>query len=95
MISLTEIPNQSSMFINLFIHLLIYLFIYLFVYLFKLNQIKFSCTDNITARNSKTKCYEELHLSGCSGGLRTGIASIFVWMVLNLILWTFYINYEL
>ena len=59
------------MFINLFIF---YLFIYLFIYLFKSNQIKFSCTDNITARNSKTKYYEELHLSGCRGGFRTSLA---------------------
>ena len=39
---------------------------------------KFSCSDNITARNSKTKCYKELHLSRFSGGLSTGVASIFM-----------------
>ena len=41
-------------------------------------HIKFSCSDNITARNSKTKCYKELHLSNCSGGLSTGVSSIFM-----------------
>ena len=41
-------------------------------------QIKFSCPDNITARNSKVKYYKELHLSRCIGGLSTDIASIFV-----------------
>ena len=33
---------------------------------------------NITARNSKTKCYKKLHLSRYSGGLSTGVASIFI-----------------
>ena len=41
-------------------------------------QVKFSCSDNITARNSKTKCYEELHLSRCCGSLSTYVASIFM-----------------
>ena len=36
--------------------------------------IKFSCSDNIAARNSKIKCYEELHLSRFSGGFSTGVA---------------------
>ena len=41
--------------------------------------IKFSCSDNITPRNSKTKCYKELNLSGrCSEGLSTGVASSFI-----------------
>ena len=42
-------------------------------------HIKFSYSDNITARNSKTKCYEKLHLSRCSGGLSTDVASISMW----------------
>ena len=42
-------------------------------------HIKFSCSDNITARNSKTKCYKELHLNRCIWSLRTGVASIFMW----------------
>ena len=29
-------------------------------------------------RNSKTKCYKELHLSRSSGGISTGAARIFV-----------------
>ena len=33
---------------------------------------------NIAARNSKPKCYKELHFSRCSGSLRTGVASIFM-----------------
>ena len=41
-------------------------------------HIKFSCSDNITARNSKIKYYKELHLSRCSGRLSTGIAKIFM-----------------
>ena len=41
-------------------------------------HIKFSCSDNITARNSKTKCFKVLHLGRFSGGLSTGIASIFM-----------------
>ena len=51
-------------------------FIYLFIFFFL--NIKFSCSDNITARNSKTKCYKKLHLKRCSGVLRTGAASIFM-----------------
>ena len=39
-------------------------------------HIKLYCS-NIAARNSKTKCYKELHLSRCSGTLSTGLASIF------------------
>ena len=39
---------------------------------------KFSCCDNIAPRNSKNKCYKELHLSRSSGGLSTGVASIFM-----------------
>ena len=41
-------------------------------------HVKFSCSDNIAVRNSKTKCYKELHLCRCSGGLSTGVASIFM-----------------
>ena len=41
-------------------------------------HIKFSCSDNIVPRNGKTKCYKELHLSRYSGGLSTGVASIFM-----------------
>ena len=41
-------------------------------------RIKFSFSDNITARNSKTKCYKKLHLIRCSGGLSTGVARIFI-----------------
>ena len=41
-------------------------------------HIKFSCSDNITARNSKNKCYKKVHISRCSGGLSTGVASIFM-----------------
>ena len=41
-------------------------------------HVKFSCSDNVTARNSKTKCYKKLHLSRCSGGLNTYVASIFM-----------------
>ena len=41
-------------------------------------HIKFSCCDNITAGNSETKCYKDLHLIRCSGGLNSGIASIFM-----------------
>ena len=41
-------------------------------------HIKFSCSDNITARNSKIKCYKQLHLSKCRGGLTTSVASIFI-----------------
>ena len=48
---------------------------------FKLNfnvfllHIKFSCSDNITPRNSKT----EPHLSRCSEEFSTGVTSIFMW----------------
>ena len=46
------------------------------------NQSSFFFTsnflDNITARNSKTECYKELHLSRCSGGLSTGAANNFM-----------------
>ena len=31
-------------------------------------HVNFSCFDNITAKNSKTKCYKQLYLSRCSGG---------------------------
>ena len=41
-------------------------------------HFKFSCFDNITARNSKAKCYKKLHLKRCSGVLRTDAASIFM-----------------
>ena len=41
-------------------------------------HVKFSCSNNITARNSKTKCGKELYLSKCSGGLSTGLANIFM-----------------
>ena len=37
---------------------------------------KFSCSDNITTRKSRTKCYKKLHFGGCSGGLCTAVASI-------------------
>ena len=40
--------------------------------------INFFCSDNITARNSKTKCYKKLQLSRCSGDLSTGVASNFM-----------------
>ena len=40
--------------------------------------IKLSCSDNITARYSKTKCYKELHLSTCGGDHGTGVAIIFM-----------------
>ena len=50
------------------------MFIYLFIYLFL--PSKFSCSDIITARNSLTKFYKKLHLSRCSEGLSTGVASI-------------------
>ena len=36
-------------------------------------HIKFSCFDNITPWNKKTKCYKELHLSRFSS---TGVASV-------------------
>ena len=39
---------------------------------------KFSCSDNITARNNKTKRYKKLHLRRCSGCLSTGVACILV-----------------
>ena len=39
---------------------------------------KFCCSDFITARNSKTKCYKEIHFSRFSAGLSTGVASIFM-----------------
>ena len=42
------------------------------------NLTEKSCSDNIAARNSKTKCYKELHLSRCGGGHSTGVASIFM-----------------
>ena len=42
------------------------------------NLTEKSCSDNIAARNSKTKCYKELHLSRCSGALSTAVASIFM-----------------
>ena len=41
-------------------------------------HIKFSCSDNITPRNSKTECYKELHFSRFSEGLSTGVASVFM-----------------
>ena len=41
-------------------------------------QMKFSCSDNITARISKIKCYKKLHLNRCSGGPSSGVASIFL-----------------
>ena len=40
--------------------------------------MKFPCSDNIAATNSKTKCYKELHLSRRSGVLSTDVASIFM-----------------
>ena len=42
-------------------------------------HIKFSCSDNITTRNSKIKYYKELYLSRCSEGLNAGVANIFMW----------------
>ena len=48
------------------------LFFYIFIFL----HIKFFCSDNTKARNSK--CYKKLHLSRCNGGLSTDIASIFM-----------------
>ena len=44
--------------------------------MFTVLHVKFSCSDNITARNSKTKCSKEVHLSRCSRGLSTGVANI-------------------
>ena len=41
-------------------------------------HIKFSCSDNITARNSKTKCFKKPHLSRCSGSLSTCVACSFM-----------------
>ena len=41
-------------------------------------HVKFSCSDNITARHSKTKYCKELHLSRCSGGLSIYVTSIFM-----------------
>ena len=61
----TAITSQSLM-------LTFYLFIYLFLH------IKFSCSSNITARISKTKCQKKLVLSRCSGGLSTVVANIFI-----------------
>ena len=40
--------------------------------------IFFFISDNIAAKNSKTNCYKELRLSRCSGGLSTGVASVFM-----------------
>ena len=51
--------------------------VFVFILFFFAYQI--SCSDNITPSNSKTKCYKELHLSRCSGGLSTSVASIFMW----------------
>ena len=48
------------------------------VIFFVFMHTKFPCSDNITARNSKTKYYKELHLSRFSGGLSTSVASIFM-----------------
>ena len=48
------------------------------MFIFFARQIFLLWYDNITARNSNTKCYKELHLSRCSGGLSTGVASIFM-----------------
>ena len=59
----TEISNQSRMCIFFFFFFL---------------DVKFYCYDNITARNSKTKCCKELHLSRCSGGLSIYVTSIFM-----------------
>ena len=42
-------------------------------------HVKHSCSGNITTRNSKAKCYKELHLRRCSGGLSTDVA-IFMWV---------------
>ena len=41
-------------------------------------HIKFSSSDNNTARNSKTKCYKKPLLSRCSGSLSTCVATIFM-----------------
>ena len=46
--------------------------------LFLFLHIKFSCPDNIAARNSNTKCYKNLNLSKRSRGLITGVVSIFM-----------------
>ena len=43
------------------------MFIYLFIYL----HFKFSCSNNITARNSENNCYKEPRLSKWSGALST------------------------
>ena len=48
------------------------------MFIFVFLHIKFSCSDNIIVRNSKTNCYKELHLSRCSESLSTGVASIFM-----------------
>ena len=67
--------------------------VYLFIYIFL--RIKFSFSDNITAKNSKTKYYKKLHITRCSRGLRTGVPVFLCGEVVKLILWTFYINHEL
>ena len=41
-------------------------------------QTKVQCLFILHFRNSKTKCYKELHLSRCSGGLSTAVANIFM-----------------
>ena len=42
-------------------------------------HVNFSCFDNITAKNSKTKCYKQLYLSRCSGGgLNFDVVRIFL-----------------
>ena len=41
--------------------------------------MKLFCSNNITAGNSKTKCYNEPHPNRFSGSLSTGVASIFMW----------------
>ena len=58
----TKTSNQSLMFLFIFIFL----------------HIKFSCCDNITGRNSKPKCYKELHLNKYIGRPNTSVTSIFM-----------------
>ena len=48
------------------------------MFIFFFLHIKFPCSDKIAARNSKTKCYKELHLSKRSGVLSTDVARIFM-----------------
>ena len=54
-------------------------------------HVKFSCSDNITARNSKSESYKMLHL----GGLSTVVANIFMQGVRKSDIMDFLFYYEL